>query len=213
MKQAPKSLGGDGVFLGWSVVGDEEFGLFPDEIETVVGASRIRRTEFAAGRRAARNALAAASIDPRPLLSGSDGIPDWPCGIVGSISHSPDAALAAVGRKVHYRALGLDIETVARVSLSFAETVATGRERHWLSALADPRQGLALIFSAKEAWHKCQFVLTRRVFEFQEVEISFAFESQTFEVSAVGRGPPSEVLRGRFAVDCEHVACLAVLPA
>jgi 4'-phosphopantetheinyl transferase EntD len=64
-------------------------GLFPEEITLVARATEKRRREFTAGRECARAALAGLGLAAVPILRGYRGAPQWPDGVVGSITHCP----------------------------------------------------------------------------------------------------------------------------
>jgi 4'-phosphopantetheinyl transferase EntD len=74
--------------------------LFPEEQAVIVNAVQARRREFGTVRRCAREALAALGYPPAPLLPGQERAPQWPAGIVGSMTHCTDyrAAVADARR-------------------------------------------------------------------------------------------------------------------
>jgi 4'-phosphopantetheinyl transferase EntD len=74
--------------------------LFPQEQAVIVNAIEARRREFGTVRRCAREALAALGYPPAPLLPGQERAPQWPAGIVGSMTHCTDyrAAIADARR-------------------------------------------------------------------------------------------------------------------
>ena len=71
----------------------EEFGdlpdvrLFPAEEAVIADAVDRRRREFATARACARAALAKLGVPAAPIVPGSRGAPQWPPGVVGSITH------------------------------------------------------------------------------------------------------------------------------
>jgi len=71
----------------------EEFGnvpyvvLFPEEEAVIANAVDKRRREFATARACARAALAKLGLPPVPIVPGFRGAPQWPSGVVGSITH------------------------------------------------------------------------------------------------------------------------------
>jgi 4'-phosphopantetheinyl transferase EntD len=74
--------------------------LFPEEQAVIVNAVEARRREFGTVRRCAREALASLGYPPAPLLPGQERAPQWPAGIVGSMTHCTDyrAAVADARR-------------------------------------------------------------------------------------------------------------------
>ncbi len=133
--------------------------LLPEEEPCVARAVEKRRREFAAGRTCARRALRGLGHDRCPLPRGEHGVTLWPPGIAGSISHSDTWCGAAAALKDEIAGIGLDIETVRRVTLSISKRVLTAEEAGMLRHLSeeDARRRLALVFSAKEAIYKCLF--------------------------------------------------------
>ena len=70
--------------------------LFPQEASALATAVEKRRREFATGRACARRALDDLGIAPSAILPGERGAPQWPPGIVGSITHCAGYRAAAV---------------------------------------------------------------------------------------------------------------------
>jgi len=70
--------------------------LFLEEKQAVDRAVPKRQREFAAGRMAARQAMAQIGKTPAPIPVNTDRSPHWPEGVVGSISHSLEIAVAVV---------------------------------------------------------------------------------------------------------------------
>lgn len=68
--------------------------LFPEEEALVAKAVDKRRREFATARGCARSALAAFGFPPASIMTGENGAPRWPAGVVGSIMPSPKARLS-----------------------------------------------------------------------------------------------------------------------
>ncbi|HEY1920376.1 MAG TPA: 4'-phosphopantetheinyl transferase superfamily protein [Streptosporangiaceae bacterium] len=64
--------------------------LFPEEQAIIVNAVEARRREFGTVRRCAREALTGLGYPPAPLLPGQERAPQWPAGIVGSMTHCTD---------------------------------------------------------------------------------------------------------------------------
>ncbi|MEV7617217.1 4'-phosphopantetheinyl transferase superfamily protein [Streptomyces sp. NPDC089799] len=106
--------------------------------------------QFAAGRRAAAAALAAAGSAERTVPRGPGGRPGFPHGFAGSISHTDRLAVAVVVPGA--AAVGVDIENAA-ISPRAAAFVLRERERRLLlppGGAYTPRD----LFAAKEAAFK-----------------------------------------------------------
>jgi len=164
-------------------VEEKEYELYPEERVSIQNAVAKRRQEFGAGRLCARNALTRLGINKYPLYKGADGVPIWPNGIIGVISHSHNWCVAAVAKKNDLRALGLDIETIDRVSMRIAKKVLTPVEMEWINAGDEEAQKrLALLFSAKETVFKCVAPLYGKRLGFYDMVVTHVTEEQSFEV-------------------------------
>jgi 4'-phosphopantetheinyl transferase EntD len=140
----------------------EADGALPERV------SPRRRQEFAAGRVAARRALNGLGRSAGALMRGPNGAATWPAGTTGSITHSREWAAAVVTTVGAIRAVGIDLERVARVDRRIARRVLTPGEFDRLPGCA---AGIA--FSAKEAVYKAVNPRTDRYRGFQEAEIDF----------------------------------------
>jgi 4'-phosphopantetheinyl transferase EntD len=74
--------------------------VFPGEEDLVANAVVRRRCEFVTARRCAHQALAKLGHAPAPIRTGPKREPQWPAGLVGSITHTTglraDQALGAL---------------------------------------------------------------------------------------------------------------------
>ena len=158
--------------------------LYPEERVSLHHAVARRRHEFGSGRVCARNAMARLGIKDSPLPRSPEGLPVWPAGIVGVISHSTTWCGAAVGRQEDIRGIGLDIETIDRVSMRIAKKVLTPAEYAWITTCSQEAQmRLALLFSAKETLFKCVSPVYGKRFGFYDMAITqVTQEEQSFEV-------------------------------
>lgn len=141
--------------------------------EYVEDAVLKRQAEFFAGRLCAKHALAYWGIDGA-VERHVNRAPIWPVGMIGSISHSGNYAMAIVIPEVHAELVGIDCEkridgTRAR---ELANTVFTLGE-YAMSA----RLGLSfadffvLSFSAKESLYKALYPKVARFFGFNAAEL------------------------------------------
>ncbi|GHG93628.1 4'-phosphopantetheinyl transferase family protein [Pseudodonghicola xiamenensis] len=151
---------------------------WPEERAGLTRPQPGRLREFAAGRAAARHAMARLGEPARPILHGSDRAPVWPAGLVGSISHCSTTCLAAVAKAGSFAALGLDLEEATLLPFDLIPAICTDAEAERLAPLPETQQGLMakLIFSAKECAYKAQYPASRQVFGFQTLELDFNAE-------------------------------------
>ncbi|MCX6126918.1 MAG: 4'-phosphopantetheinyl transferase, partial [Proteobacteria bacterium] len=85
---------------------------FPESevVKSLAMASWKRKREFAAGRLAAKKALASFGVVADVIPQCQSGLPVWPSGSVGSISHSSTHACAIASDTTSFKSLGIDIE-------------------------------------------------------------------------------------------------------
>jgi 4'-phosphopantetheinyl transferase EntD len=164
--------------------------MLPAEGQWVARAADKRRREFAAGRACARAALGTLGHEPAPLPMGPDRLPVWPAGVAGSITHTAHYALAVVGPDARLAALGVDAEEVAAVDPALWPRILRPEELERLRDLEEAARGerAAAMFSAKEAFYKCQYALTRRWLGFEEVIVEVS--GDTFELSVIAPAHP-----------------------
>lgn len=189
--------------------------LAPGEADAMARARPARRREFAAGRAAARAALAELGLAPVTIPVGPDRAPVWPAGITGSIAHGADACIAVAARRRACTALGVDLEGEKALDDDLWPAVLTDGERaalrHW-PARARSRVA-TLFFAAKEAAFKAQSPLTGALPEFDDatVEITGPSHVSVRLEREVGMLRAGTVLDGRFGhADGRVLTCMAL---
>jgi 4'-phosphopantetheinyl transferase EntD len=176
-------------------------GLFPEEAALVARATDKRRQEFATGRECAREALAGLDMGKSPILRGYRGAPQWPPGIVGSITHCAGYCAAAVARTRDLAAIGLDAEPNAALPGGVLEMVTQPAERARLRDLAAAQPEISwdcLLFSAKEAVYKAWFPLTGRWLGFADADITINAADGTFTARLLVPDQAAPQLDGGF---------------
>lgn len=188
--------------------------LFEEEAMTVARAVVKRRREYAAGRAAARRALAAFGFAPAPILSLGDRTPRWPPGIVGSISHCPGCCVAVVARSDMAISVGIDVEDASPLPTEILHMIGSTDELEELSVVDCQNTNAGkLLFCAKEAFYKCYYPMTKTFLEFLDVSVSFStkFEGQigSFQVAMTNASRPALpdgcVLAGRWFETQQHI--------
>jgi 4'-phosphopantetheinyl transferase EntD len=147
--------------------------LYPEEARHVQKAVPKRIEEFAAGRLCARLLLHEFGIHNFAIEVGAHRQPLWPEELVGSITHTAGFCAAVVAPKKYLRSVGIDTEIAGSVRTTLWRGICTPAETTWLGSLPEFEQLAAatLIFSAKEAFYKCQFALTQERLGFQDVSV------------------------------------------
>lgn len=177
-----------------------------------------RRREFAAGRAAARDMMAALGLAAQPIPVGTDRAPVWPADLVGSISHTKTAAMAigtTAGRS--FRGLGIDVEEDTPLKRDLWDAICSPQEQDWLNTQDAPEQMGKVIFSAKEAAYKCQYGISNRFYGFDGMTLDLIPNgpaSGTFVARFTADQPPfraGNTLPGRYAIGHGLIITLAYL--
>jgi 4'-phosphopantetheinyl transferase EntD len=170
--------------------------LHDQEVKYVRQAAPKRIEDFAAGRHCASLALEKLGFTQYPVEMRNDRAPAWPQGVVGSITHTDGFAAAAVARVGLCISLGLDAEKIDRVSHDLWSYICSQEEISRLLELRPSKAAFAaaLIFSAKEAFYKCQYPITGEFIDFQAGTVNFE------DVSAAS-GSCSFIIRPGSAIE------------
>ena len=142
--------------------------------QPVPGADKSKRKlEFARGRKVASMLLIQLGAVGNVGVA-MDRAPIWPTGFIGSISHSYCFVWVAVGHDSAAASVGIDTEAVVDVSTQNLLRPEIATEQEWMIADAiglDPATTFTLVFSAKEAFYKCCYPLTRLYFDFKDISV------------------------------------------
>jgi 4'-phosphopantetheinyl transferase EntD len=155
--------------------------LLPEEQQFLARAVPKRVHEFAGGRACARAALGQLGFNGIALPVGAERAPVWPPGTTGSITHTDGFCAAVVAATAAIRAVGLDVELVDSVKPHLWRRICSPEELAMLQS-ADPEEAIAaatLLFSAKEAFYKCQHFLTGQWLGFSDITITVAADGFT----------------------------------
>jgi 4'-phosphopantetheinyl transferase EntD len=163
------------------------------EEERIVGkAVHKRRAEFTTARWCARQAMVSLGRPPVPILSGSRGEPQWPAGLVGSITHCAGYRGAVVGETGRVTTVGIDAEPNEPLNSGILEAVTVPEEVHRIEGLCRIRLEVnwdRLLFSAKESIYKAWYPLTGRWLDFQDASLTIDPVGGTFDAALRVTGP------------------------
>jgi 4'-phosphopantetheinyl transferase EntD len=185
------------------VAAEEAFGdlpgtvLFAEEEAVIARAVDKRRREFTTARACARTALGKLGLPPVPILPGFRGAPQWPAGVVGSITHCDGYRACAVARDSDIVTIGLDAEPHDRLPDGVLDAVSLAPERERVAELTAAVPGVCwdrMLFCVKESVYKAWFPLTNRWLGFEEARVDFDPASQSFTAQLLVSGP---VVNGR----------------
>jgi 4'-phosphopantetheinyl transferase EntD len=182
--------------------------LFAEEEQFVASAVPGRRKEFTTGRHCARAALARLGVPPVAIIRGERGAPQWPGGVVGSITHCAGYRAAAVARADQVTTVGIDAEPAQPLPTGVLNLVSLPRERAMLAELAAGSADVPwdrLLFSAKESVYKAWAPLTGTWLDFQGADITIDPVTRTFVAKLLADGAQTVggergELIGRFVV-------------
>ena len=166
--------------------------LFPEEEALVAKAVDKRRREFTTARGCARSALAALGFPAAPIMTGEKGAPQWPTGVVGSITHCAGYRAAAVAHVGEVLTIGVDAEPNDVLPDGVLDAISLPGERARLRHLAATAPGTCwdrLLFSAKESVYKAWFPLARRWLGFEDADITINAGDGTFTARLLVEGP------------------------
>jgi 4'-phosphopantetheinyl transferase EntD len=165
--------------------------------------SRLR--EYTLGRVCARDALSKLGMPVSGIPRGPDRLPQWPPGVVGSISHCDGLCVAVVAHRVDCGAIGIDAEPAIPLDHELHDSVC--RPAEW-----DHLQGLPclpgidwpkVVFSVKESFYKAWFPVTGKSLDFTDVELTVDPVEKRVEFSVLlddDHAAWGGLARGRFEI-------------
>lgn len=176
-------------------------GLHPLEKSLVSHSVDLRCAEFGDARWCAHQALVELGIDDIPILRGDRGMPLWPNGVSGSLTHTDGLRAAVVARTDKVRSIGIDAEPAEPLPEMVLGSVARPGEHAQLERLRAGGVTCAdrLLFCAKEATYKSWFPLTHRWLDFHEAEIDLR-DDGTFISYLLVRPTPVPFINGRWKI-------------
>lgn len=154
--------------------------LLPEEKIWIKKAYQGRKKEFTAGRIAARKAIERSGLPSCPIPSTESRLPLFPKNRLGSITHNKEWAMAAVAIPDQIFGLGIDLENCNRLNQKLWSSVFTQSEQDHLSKLGNQQtdRDATIFFSAKEAFYKAQYLLTKKFLGFQDASVEIINEHQ-----------------------------------
>lgn len=184
--------------------------LFDTEKTAVARAIPKRQAEFAAGRRAARAALAQLDQAAVAIPAGADRAPLWPNGLVGSITHDQGFALAVVAHARSVRAVGVDLTQAQDLPGTTRNAIlksAQEQKLHGLEARA--------VFSAKECIFKALYPDVKAFFGFDAASVFPNLQENSFTAELLkdlGPYPKGTAFKGPVLCEKGCLTTALVLP-
>jgi len=189
-------------------------GLTPHPLEAPLVAKAVdkRKREFTSARHCARVAMEKLGVEPAPIMRGKSGAPQWPKGVVGSLTHCDGYRGAVLAYSMQVRSVGIDAEPHGPLPDGVLGAVSLESEREWLATVG--REDVhwdRVLFCAKEATYKAWEPLTGRWLGFEDAHITFertgagddisgTFHSELLVPGETVSGPPLRAFDGRWMV-------------
>lgn len=198
--------------------------LYPEEEAVISRAVDKRRREFRTVRHCARRALGELGIPPSPVLPGERGMPLWPPGVVGSMTHCMGYRAAAVARSRELLTIGIDAEPHDVLPADVLRYITLDEERARLTELTGADREICwdrVLFCIKETVYKAWFPLTRKWLGFEDATVTIdlsttdlamgAFSARLLVAGPIIADEPLTGFHGRWLVgDGLVVASIAV---
>lgn len=163
-----------GAIVLYGSIADLQGELFSSEKSAIQEAVEKRQREFRAGRTLARAGLKKIGYSSQTDIPvAADRSPCWPDGIIGSITHTDTHCACAMATSDTHTSIGIDMEKIGVVRTELWEQIFTSSEQHYLMRLPkeDSPMYASLFFSAKEAFYKLQYPLTKAWLNFTDASI------------------------------------------
>jgi 4'-phosphopantetheinyl transferase EntD len=173
--------------------------LAPAARAHAAGLAPRRRLTWVGGRLALGRAAAALGAAAGALLPDAAGAPQLAAGLVGSVSHKTELAVALLDRADGW-SRGVDLEALAPPRERIARRVLTEAERAGVDALAPAARWEAILlrFSLKEALYKALHPFVRRYVGFLEAELAPEADGSCAAALRLTGGEGPFVVEGRW---------------
>ncbi|WP_296105445.1 4'-phosphopantetheinyl transferase superfamily protein [uncultured Corynebacterium sp.] len=213
----------------WPLISSRNWqALLPQERAYVSDAVPLRRAQFADARACARNALLTLTghdYADTVIGKGERGMPLFPHGIVGSLTHTTGFRAAVVARTDTLKSVGVDAEVAKPLPDGVSDVVLIPRDRQRIAAVRhhgvqhvqhpprDPQFSPAekiletVVFSAKEALYKSWFPLARVFLDFAQADIELYHDGTltAFVHHDAACGTVPRAIPGRWVVSSGYV--------
>lgn len=145
--------------------------LHPEERVHAATLRGFRQAEFTGGRLAMGVLFGEMGLRRSAVLSDTHGAPEVPAGLIGSVTHKRDLAIAILARGGP--GLGIDLEETDRDRPGVAARVLRPEELEAVQALPESRRwtDTAVRFALKEAVYKAIHPFLHRYVAFNEVAV------------------------------------------
>ena len=168
LSQALQTLAPSGFLIGCREIafGDES-ALLDAEMRSMASRSIVARRASGAARIVARQLLTQLALPAAAVLRNVSGAPVWPQGVIGSLAHDDQIAVAIIGKTGGFSRVGIDIEPVEPLAQDAVDVVMTASEQRNISDAIERK----LLFCAKEAVYKASHPADGEFLEYHDIEV------------------------------------------
>lgn len=179
--------------------------LHASEMDLVQHASPQRIQEFTLGRNVAKQAVTQYihgtsnhHVSDIAILKTTQGLPIWPEGIVGSISHTHNLAVAVCADQKKVKALGVDVEKMRAVNTKLKNKLLTEHEclQSWGG---EHHQALVTLFSVKESIYKTACAIAEQPISLKPFSVTHIKNNQFICDVSDMVGGSNVMVKGRYA--------------
>jgi 4'-phosphopantetheinyl transferase EntD len=172
LQEAMDAVAVPGVVVAHRRIADgDELALLPEEAIGFEGSVLKVRRASGAARSVARDLLQRLGQQRQAILRSVSRMPIWPDGIVGSLAHDSEFAVAALAMRRDFAGVGIDVEPAEMLEPELLGLIATAGERE---RLHDDPCGGRLLFSVKEAVYKAVNPLDGVFLDHHDVDVDLA---------------------------------------
>ena len=195
-----RAMPASGLLIGHRLIAPgDELALLPEELAPLASSvDKVRRASGAA-RIVARDLMTRFGATQQPVIRSASGAPIWPAGLMGSLAHSRQVAVAALARRGDFAGIGIDVEPAEPIDADLVRIVATATERH---SIADDPLQCRVLFAVKEAVYKSVNPIDGQFLEHHDVEVNLPDGTAT---TRTGR-----TVRFRYCVS-SHIVAVAFI--
>jgi 4'-phosphopantetheinyl transferase EntD len=195
-----RAMPASGLLIGHRLIAPgDELALLPEELAPLASSvDKVRRASGAA-RIVARDLMTRFGAPQQPVIRSASGAPIWPAGLMGSLAHSRQVAVAALARRGDFAGIGIDVEPAEPIDADLVRIVATATERH---SIADDPLQCRVLFAVKEAVYKSVNPIDGQFLEHHDVEVNLPDGTAT---TRTGR-----TVRFRYCVS-SHIVAVAFI--
>lgn len=181
--------------------------IVPAERALVQFAAPARQASFITGRWCAHRALEVIGRPVDLLPVGPLGSPQWPRGVIGSITHDGGWCLAVAGPQAAVQGIGIDLSARSRRSIlpALAPLIHSASEARRFAALGHRADHLQALFCIKEAVVKAVSGLAGRYLDLRDIDVHL--HGERFEASIAGL---PWLAWGLHGIEPGHVLALAL---